>query len=161
MLAFQSIGSKPMREESRNRLQAATLIAGLGACFSLWLASGCSGGTERMSPVSGKVLVEGEPLKLGSVTFRPDASKQNESLHHPTGDIDAEGNYELYSSGSKGAPLGWYKVLVFADGNPSPAPGSPSQWLHNEKYTAETTTDLSIEVVQQPAPGQYDLKLSR
>jgi hypothetical protein len=31
----------------------------------------------------------------------------------------------------------------------------------NEKYTAENTTDLFIEVVEKPQPGAYDLRLKK
>jgi hypothetical protein len=153
-----------MREETRNHappIELAWLLAAASVCLAVLAASGCSGRSDGLSPVSGKVSAGGQPLKTGSVTFRPDTSKGNQTLHHPTGDIDAEGNYLLYTIGKKGAPPGWYKVLVFADGNPSPAPGIPPRWLHHIKYTTEGTTDVLIEVVPNPPPGNYDLNLSR
>ena len=153
-----------MREETRNRpprIETAWLLVAASGYLAVLATSGCSGRSDGLSPVSGKVSVEGKPLKTGSVSFRPDASKGNQTLHHPTGDIDAEGNYLLYTIGKKGAPPGWYKVLVFADGNPSPAPGIPPRWLHHIRYTTEGTTDVLIEVVQNSPPGNYDLKLSR
>ena len=83
----------------------------------------------------------------------------------PSGAIDADGNYYLASKGKDGAPPGWYKVLVFADGNTTdnnpPAHPLPPNWLMNVKYTAESTTDLFIEVVETPSAGAYDLTVSK
>jgi hypothetical protein len=35
------------------------------------------------------------------------------------------------------------------------------RWAVHAKYTSEQTTDLQIEVVDKPAPGAYDLELTR
>ena len=134
------------------------LVAG---CLAWSAAGGCSHESDGFVPVAGKVTVEGQPIRTGSVTFRPDASKGNKTLHHPTGNIDAAGNYVLYTINKPGAPPGAYRVMVFADGNPNPRPGVPPQWLHHEKYTTESSTDLRMEVVENAPAGTYDLKLSR
>lgn len=122
---------------------------------------GCAGDTDHFIPVSGKVTAGGQAIPKGSVTFRPDVGKGNKTLHHPTGEIDAEGKYVLYTIGKPGAPPGWYKVLVFADSNPNPRPGLEPKWLHHVKYTTENTTDVLMEVVENAPSGTYDLKLSR
>lgn len=138
------------------------MLAAVGACLATLASSGCrSDGSEAMYPVVGKVTVGGKPLTKGSVSFRPDAARGNMTLHHPTGEIDAEGNYTLYTIGKKGAPPGAYKVVVMADGNPAPAPGNPPRWLHHARYIAEHTTDLRKEVTKDPSPGQYDLDLKK
>jgi hypothetical protein len=140
----------------------ARLLVAAGLCLVAWAGSGCSSvGSERLYPVTGKVMVAGNPLTRGSVSFRPDAARGNTTLHHPTGEIDTEGNYTLYTVGKKGAPPGAYKVVVMADGNPEPAPGKPPQWLHAGKYIAESTTDLHKEVLEKPSAGHYDLILER
>jgi hypothetical protein len=96
------------------------------------------------------------------VSFRPDPARGNTSQHHPTGEIDANGNYELYTVGKKGAPPGWYKVLVLADLNQKSGPVHPEmpRWAVHLKYTRPESTDLFVEVVEKPAPGAYDLNLS-
>src|SRR4051812_40534827 len=92
----------------QSRWCLAALLTG-GVVF---VAAGCADG-EKLAPVAGKVTVDGKPLTSGSVSFRPDASQGNSSQHQPTGTIDAEGNYELFvPPAKKGAPLGWYKVVV-------------------------------------------------
>lgn len=136
------------------------------AVLTAAVLAGCGGtDSERFVPVAGRVTLDGKGLPLGSVTFKPDASRGNKSLHNPVADIAPDGNFELYTTGKKGAPLGWYKVLVFADANMLAARGgahpATPKWMVNEKYIDEKTTDLSVEVVESPAPGRYDFKVSK
>lgn len=134
-------------------------------------ASGCgdTSGVGPTFPVSGKVTINGTPLTAAStiVLFKPDAAKGNTSLFEPTGTVDAEGNYTLTTKGKKGAPPGWYKVIVTAreDAPPvhpkTPKPHRPvSKSLLPAKYGQTQTSGLSIEVVEESAPGAYDLKLT-
>jgi hypothetical protein len=133
----------------------AALLIG-GAAF----AAGCSRGGENLAPVSGKLTVDGKPLTTGSVSFRPDASQGNGSQHQPNGAIDAEGKFELYvPPDRKGAPLGWYRVVVTAYDDPQP--GKPLKSFIDMKYSDEKTTTLKVEVVAKPEPGRYDFKLTK
>ena len=124
---------------------------------------------EKVYPVSGLVTVEGQPLsgaKIQTVAFMPEDPKQ---VLLPTAEIGADGRYEMLTAGRKGAPLGKYKVLVWATNDPGAAgnPWGPDgklrkvEYLIDSKYTSQETTDLSLEVTATPAAGQYDLKLSR
>jgi hypothetical protein len=125
---------------------------------AVFAMTGC-GGTEKLTRVAGKVTVDGQPLKAGSVCFRPDASHGNTSPHQPSGPIDAEGNYELsVPPERKGAPLGWYKVVVIAYDNPRPG---NLKSLIPTKYGEEKSTPLKVEVIEKPEPSRYDLKLTR
>jgi hypothetical protein len=136
--------------------------------FGLAWAAGCSNDEqERLYPVSGKVVFDGQPLTIGAVSFRPDSSRGNTSQHVPTGHIDAEGNYKLTTTNRAGAPAGWYKVMVIAqnlgeDGGStkSGAPAGPRS-LVPERYLDPQQTPLSVEVVQKPGAGAYDLNLSK
>ena len=123
-------------------------------------AVGCNtAGSEKLALVAGKVTVDGQPLKTGSVTFKPDASRGNSSQHHPTSAIDADGHYELsVPPERKGAPPGWYQIVVTAYDNPRPG---RLKTLIDVKYQDEKTTPLKIEVIENPEPGRYDLKLMR
>ena len=142
------------------RLQPGWCLGSLvtGVVFA---ATGCSSGSgEKLMPVVGKVTVNGKPLTTGSVSLRPDASQGNKSQHQPNGAIDAEGNYELLvPPAKKGAPPGWYKVVVTAYDNPMP--NKPLKSFINMKYSDERTTPLRFEVIENPEPGRYDLKLTR
>ena len=76
----------------------AALLLG-GVVFAL---AGCTKSGENLAPVAGKVTVDGKPLKSGTVSFRPDKAKGNNSAHQPNGTVDAEGNYSYMAN--KGAP---------------------------------------------------------
>jgi hypothetical protein len=135
------------------------------------LALGCGddAGIGRTVPVSGMLTVGNEPwtLETTTVLFKPDAAKGNTSLFEPIGTVDAEGQYTLSTKGKPGAPPGWYRVIVTATG--TRAEVSPKGPRHHPipvsllpaKYGQAKTTDLLLEVVENPAPGAYDLKLSR
>jgi hypothetical protein len=132
-----------------------------------WLALGCGGEGSKFVPVSGKVTLDGQPLPAGSISFQPDASQGNSGMHIPMSPISAGGRYELVTIGKKGAPPGWYKVLVFFNENDLPADdprqrrSSRPKSLIEPKYTDVQTTDLVVEVVSNPASGAYDLKVSK
>jgi len=137
---------------------------GCGLLFTVTLlALGCAAPPEKFLPVAGQVKVNGKVLQTGVVSYRPDASRGNKSLHHPTGLIDQNGHYELTTIQKKGAPPGWYKVLVFANQNQKQGTVHPllPMWATDVKYTQEATTDLVVEVVEQPMAGAYDLKLAK
>jgi hypothetical protein len=135
-------------------------------------ASGCgdSSGVGRTVPVSGKVTVDGMPLaaKTTVILFKPDASKGNASPFEPTGTVEDDGTYKLTTKGKSGAPPGWYKVVVTAREETAPVhPKSPkshrpvARSLLSAKYGTAESSGLSIEVVESPAPGAYDLKLTK
>jgi len=131
---------------------------------SFALASGCGDAGPRFYPVSGTILLDGKPLTgvaQGSVSFRGDAAKGNQTMHQPTGTITADGKFELVTVGKKGAPLGWYRVVVAAYANKLEEGPVTPRLLLDAKYYNPETTELSIEVVQSPAPGAYDLKVSK
>ena len=145
------------------------LLVGLLAAA---LASGCgdASGVGPTFPVAGKVTFNNPPWTAKSTVIlcKPDAARGNASRFEPTGSVDAEGNYTLTTRGKNGAPPGWYKVVVTAREEAAAVhPKGPqrrrpvSGSLLPAKYGQAQTTDLAIEVVERPAPGAYDLKLSR
>lgn len=129
----------------------------------LWGIAGCSGPVkETLYPVVGVVKVGERPLATGTVSLRPDRGGGNAIWHNPTGEIDREGRYELFTTGRPGAPPGKYKVVVFATEEvdvPGAHPGMPKSII-NTKYNSEQTSPLAYEVVAAPADGTYDLQLS-
>jgi hypothetical protein len=146
----------------------------LAAWFCAGLTAGCGPGF-KVVPVAGKITINGKPLPEADATvlFRPDASKGNTMTRDFAGTVDEEGNYTLYyGDGHKGAAPGWYKVAVVAT-EPlefRTGPGSKGKrviagppvrkTLIDNKYTLATTSGLEIEVVENPAPGAYDLQLT-
>ncbi len=135
------------------------------------LSSGCGNGVGQTYPVAGKIALNDQPwtAKTTVILCKPNAARGNASTLEPTGTVDDQGNYTLTTRGVKGAPPGWYVVLVTAtsptaetSGDPKhkgshPHPGS----LLPAKYGQVKTSGLEIEVVEAPAPGAYDLQLTR
>jgi hypothetical protein len=150
----------------------ALAVVGLAA-----LGCGDKSGVGKTEPVSGKVTLDDKPLTTGSVTYHPDEAKGNKSEFSPNGSIGEDGTYTLSTSTrtglATGAPPGWYKVTVSTmvpmggmGGQPMPQPGGkppplPKPIPINPKYTDPAHTDLSVEVVESPAAGAYDLKLTK
>ncbi len=135
-------------------------------------ASGCgdASGVGRTVPVAGKVTLNDAPFaaKTTILIFKPDSAKGNASPFEPTGTVDADGKYKLTTKGKDGAPPGWYKVAVTAREETAPEhPKGPKQHrpvsksLLPAKYGRPETSGLSIEDVEDPSPGAYDLKLSQ
>jgi hypothetical protein len=124
------------------------------------LAAGCSGTT--LLPVKGQVKVGNTTLKTGSVTLVPDKDKGNNATVQPRANITEEGTFEITTDGKPGAPAGWYKVLVTADGDPIDPkdPYSLRKPLVHIKYRDIATTDKAFEVKADAPEGAYDLALS-
>ncbi len=150
---------------SRRPLALAALLLAVAA-----LGCGDSSGVGRTVPVSGRVTFNNEPVtaKTTVVLFKPDASRGNTSPFEPSGTVDADGRYTLTTNGKKGAPPGWYRVVVTARGEGAPVhPKGPGQHrpvavsLLPARYGQPQTSGLSVEVVDDPAPGAYDLKLTK
>ncbi len=149
---------------ARGRLYLVPLALLVGASL------GC--GNDRFSvgktvPVAGTVTVSGQPLHLdrrafGKVWYYPDAAKGNGTPQVAFGTIDAEGNYRLFTRGREGAAPGWYRVMVVATEQSDPSrPSRPRRCFVSTRYGALETSGLSVQVVEEPAPGAYDLHLTR
>jgi hypothetical protein len=137
-------------------------------------ACGCGSGFKTV-PVAGRVLVDGRPLTGAEATvlFRPDASRGNTMTIDFAGTADENGNYVLYhGDGKPGVAPGWYKVAVVATeplvfrtgpGNKprTRMPGMPvRKSLIDKKFAVVASSGIEIEVVENPAPDAYDLKLT-
>jgi hypothetical protein len=133
------------------------------------MGCGDKSGVGLTYPVRGKVTLNGQPLSVESaiVLFKPDTSKGNTSPFEPTGVVDKDGNYAVKTQGKRGAPPGWYRVIVtatdsIAEPAKDPKKGHPHpRSLVPAKYGLAKTTDLFVEVVEDPLPGAFDLKLKK
>lgn len=138
---------------------------------ALLTVSGCGdeSGVGTTYPVSGTITVNGQPLiaQTAMVLFKPDVSRGNQSPLDPAGTVDGQGHYTLSTAGRSGAPPGWYKVVVTATTTEMSVPSGKRharprpKSLVAAKYGQATTTALMVEVVENPAPGAYDLKLTQ
>ncbi len=136
------------------------LILCVGGLLTL---AGC-GGDLKLVPVSGTVTLEDKPLTGLAVMFTPDGSNGNTYRIGCWSRINAQGQYQLATMGVKGsdpsgpgAPVGWYKVTL-TDTLPGSAPMPKT--VH-PKYLDENKTPLAVEVVANPQPGAYDIKLTK
>jgi hypothetical protein len=128
------------------------------------LIGGCKGGANlpALAPVKGKVTVDGKSVTSGQVVLIPETPEKGKEGALSAGQIDADGNYEISTGGKSGAPLGKHKVTVTPPTMPMPgAKGPPKGEFNQKKYGDQKSTPLSITVVENPAPGAYDLKLTK
>jgi hypothetical protein len=127
---------------------------------TVFLLAGCGRG-ETTIPVQGKVLVDGQPLTLGTVIFTPDAAKGNASLHEPRGKLDANGIYRAsQTKDHAGVAPGWYKISISAQKLMDPKDPFSYQSVIPTKFAHPETSGLALDVVANPAPGAYDITLS-
>jgi len=134
-------------------------MAGCAIALSLAL-SGCSDSGPRLVAVAGRVTLDGQPLATGSVTLRPDAAEGN--WEQPTGSIEADGKYTIYTQRRPGAPPGKYRVVVFAtaptkDAKGAAHPGLPTS-IVPEIFSDPARTPLEIEV-DPVKKAAFDLEL--
>jgi hypothetical protein len=101
--------------------------------------AGCGPGHGMtLGRVQGKVTFKGEPLKYGTVSFVPDASKGNDGPI-ATGNIKSDGTYILSTDeGGDGALVGHHRISIVGldpapvnpNDQPMPTPeGSPLEFL--------------------------------
>jgi hypothetical protein len=141
----------------------------VAALLVAFAASGCgdASGVGKTLPVAGRITLDGVPLTAATtvVLFKPDKAKGNASPWEPTGTVDNQGKYTLNTKGKRGAPPGWYKVIVTAvEAQPNAVKGKRLQLptpksLVPARYGQAATTTLAVEVVESPGPEAYDLKL--
>ncbi len=123
--------------------------------------SGCGDGAGKLVPVSGKVTVNGKAATSGWVTLKADKSKGNTFTGEPIGEINSQGEYTVQTNGKAGAPLGSYKILVSLSGAITEDNTKVKSQPHsNPTYLNADITPLKFDVVEKPAEGAYDLKLS-
>src|SRR6266436_3496988 len=145
--------------EGAMRHRSYSVILTVAAFASL---AGCSS-SQRLTPVQGKLYIGDQPAQGGTgfVTFHPDASKGNKWMEESVGEIKEDGTYVLNARGAAGAAPGWYKVAVNYSEVLNPANPYVTKWLmpQPEKYGDWNKSGISVEVVEKPQPGQYDIKL--
>ena len=127
------------------------------AAMSLFV-SGCGGGG---GTVSGTVTLDGNPLRLGVVTFHPVAGGPA-----AIGPVTKDGTFELTIGNDVTIPPGDYLVTVDA-GEPTPyempvgaapKPPPPPKRITPDKYANKDTTDLKVTVKAGSNKIPLDLK---
>lgn len=133
------------------RLSAWSLVLGAGV-----LAAGCSRGKNdrlRVSPVAGKLLINGRPAAKANVYLHPvDRSGARASIR-PFAHVEADGSFRLSTYDTfDGAPVGEYYVTVVwpsvvkVDGDDMPGP----DWLRG-RYSKPEQSGLKTSVTETTA----------
>ncbi len=126
----------------------------------LLVLSGCGGPVlPPLVPVEGKVTVDGQDLTSGQVVLVFKEATPN--APPSVGQIESGGTYKVATGGKNGAPLGKYKILVNPPMLPPASGTGPPKIPFHKKYSKLETTPLAFEVVANPQPGAYDLKLTK
>ncbi len=114
----------------------------------------------RTVPVSGKVTVAGRRSRPVRSSSGPTPTRATPGQWRPLLKSPPRGLTSCATRGKEGAPLGWYKVTVTAQepSNPKDRYSRPRR-LVPAAYATKDTTELRIEVVENPAVGAYDLPL--
>jgi hypothetical protein len=130
----------------------------LAAALGLVLLAGCGGNEFKRVPVSGTVTLDGQPFSGGVLHFYPDPAKGNNYRVDCLSPV-RDGKFTLLTTAVKdtdsgsGAPVGWYKVYLYTD--------IPDVNLKiHERFTDPAKTPVSVEVVEDPEPGRYDIKFT-
>jgi hypothetical protein len=125
---------------------------------SIVILSGCSD-RRAVAPVEGKVTLNGESLKFGSVSFQPEVGPR------ATGLIQPDGTFRLSTYGNAdGAILGKHRVSVTCAEHQDPskrkqadAEGMYSPSLIPQKYSFPETSGFRVEVKQKNEPFEFNL----
>ena len=100
--------------------------------------SGCSDGRPPRVTVSGQVLIDGEPLTIGSVRFIPSGARP------AGGNLDENGRFTLSCYGDEdGVVLGTHKVSV---NSAEYLTSTTKKWHAPKKYANFRTTPLEEEI---------------
>jgi hypothetical protein len=122
--------------------------------------SGCGGSREDLVTVTGKITIEGRPLREGAISFHP-----NDKSGRIFYGIIESGTYTMYHQRRNEIPVGRYKVVVASFIAPGDPPEKPAAKGTNSRidlrYNALPTTPIIIEAKKEPSPGAYDISLFR
>jgi hypothetical protein len=107
-------------------------------CFNIVAVAGCGDGRPERVPVSGVVLIDGQPLTRGNVKFVPVNGRPS------VGKIGEDGQFQLTCyDGTDGAILGTHRVQVAASRVIS---DSKIEWFAPRSYADFRTSGLEVEV---------------
>lgn len=124
-LAPRLLGSAPFA------LGLVVLIAGV---------VGCGDGRPKRVAVSGRVLIDGEPVPGGSIRFVPDGERPAAS------ELDEQGNFTLRCYDEEdGVVVGTHRVQIAAR---EVKPGGKVQWYAPKKYSNFRSSGLTVEVTE-------------
>jgi len=99
------------------------------------LVPGCGGGRPDCVPISGRVLIDGAPLRYGFIRFTPEGGRP------ATAELDAQGHFTLTTfEHGDGAVRGTHTVTVLAA---EPLGGGTQRWHAPKRYAHPRTSKLT------------------
>lgn len=146
------------------------------AFAGMLLASGlgCGGDTRpRIVPVTGTVLLDGQPLEGAAISFIPESSSPKGYARPSMATTDQSGQFtpETYQPGD-GLPVGKFKMIVrkqqyltmqgqvIPESSEAPLPKTYQlRWIVPKMYSLAETTPLTVEVTSSGMnPSQLQLQ---
>src|SRR5690606_587041 len=125
-----------------------TALTAIGAL--LVSLAGCDGGEFSTAPVSGKVVMNGQPVTEGNITFSPIAEGNSELSGKPaSGDIGSDGTFTLSTYGENdGAVVGKHRVIFSPPLEPPPATpeGGHAAPMEQSRYARAIPLTSEVEV---------------
>jgi hypothetical protein len=110
---------------------------------------GCNDGRPERVPVTGMVLIDGQPLKYGYVKFIPQGARAS------GGGLDENGRFVLGCfAEADGAVRGKHRVEVMAQ---KPLSDTKMQWFAPKKYSNQATSGLTYEVTEETHDATINL----
>jgi hypothetical protein len=113
------------------------------------LLAGCGGRSYKTAPVSGRVLLDGQPLAYATVQFVPVAGAAGQDpLPSSAGTTDKDGRYVLVlnnGSNTKGAVVGKHMVIISLGAESAAHDTVPT--FHKqlpERYNRKTTLQCEV-----------------
>lgn len=148
-------------------------IVGVGILLGGAFALGCSN-SPPLTEVSGKVTMNGQPLKNVRVDFHPDPD-QGTRGSGSSGTTDENGNFTLTytAGGQRGAVIGHHRVIVsdldlfgnvfvgrgdYRTEDPKGPKETPRKARFAEKYSNLAQTPFKQEVKAGMGPVAFDIK---
>jgi len=114
------------------------------------VAAGCSDGRPTRVPVSGQVLIDGQPLTRGTVKFVPENGRPS------AGKIGEDGSFKLTCyDGDDGALMGKHRVQVTANRIIS---DNKIEWYAPRNYADFRASGITIDVTKPVDDVKIELK---
>ncbi|WP_442484564.1 hypothetical protein [Aeoliella sp. SH292] len=113
-----------------------------------------------MAKASGRVLLDDEPLRFGTITLQPTSGQP------AVGDIGSDGTFTLSTyAPMDGAALGKHRVKVTAYSSQDPASDKSEQAGDNlgellvpQMYASATTSGIEVEVVE--GANEFEIRMT-
>lgn len=113
------------------------------------LLAGCSDGRPTRVPISGRVLIDGQPLESGMIRFYPAENRA------ATGNIEPDGSFTLttYELGD-GCVLGQHPVIIMGT---KVLNSRTVRWFAPKKYAGLETSGLVFDVTGPTDSAEFNL----